>query len=106
RQHSRLPAVDQRAVPFLFYSGYDDAHVCDKWPGAIVVIKPTGEQVLIAALFDLIRRYSPPRPEPTPHPQLNKAAQHLCYRQNPWCTHLIRTAWARRPDCESLHFEW
>lgn len=46
----------ERAVPFLFYSGYDDDYVCDKWPGATVVIKPAGEQVLIAALSDLIRR--------------------------------------------------
>ena len=48
--------LTERAVPFLFYSGYDDAYVCEKWPNAIVVIKPAGEQVLIAALSDLIRR--------------------------------------------------
>jgi DNA-binding response OmpR family regulator len=48
--------LTERGVPFLFYSGYDDAYVCDKWPGATVVIKPAGEQVLIAALSELIGR--------------------------------------------------
>ena len=45
-----------RAVPFLFYSGYDHAYVCDKWPNATMVPKPAGEQVLINALFGLITR--------------------------------------------------
>jgi DNA-binding response OmpR family regulator len=48
--------LTERGVPFLFYSGYDDTYVCDKWPNATVVPKPAGEQVLITALIDLIRR--------------------------------------------------
>jgi len=47
--------LSARAIPFLFYSGYDDDYVCDKWPNATVVIKPAGEQVLIAALLGLLR---------------------------------------------------
>jgi len=48
--------LSERAIPFLFYSGYDDAYVCDKWPNATVVGKPASEQVLIMTLFALIRR--------------------------------------------------
>jgi DNA-binding response OmpR family regulator len=48
--------LTERVVPFLFYSGYDDAYVCDKWPNATVVTKPAGEKDLIAALVVLIRR--------------------------------------------------
>jgi CheY-like chemotaxis protein len=48
--------LTDRTVPFLFYSGYDDAYVCDIWPNATVVPKPAGEQVLITTLCDLIRR--------------------------------------------------
>ena len=46
--------LSERAIPFLFYSGYDAAYVRDKWPDATVVIKPAGEQVLITALRHLI----------------------------------------------------
>jgi DNA-binding response OmpR family regulator len=48
--------LSERTVPFLFYSGYDDAYVWNKWPNATVVTKPAGEKVLIAALVVLIRR--------------------------------------------------
>ena len=48
--------LTERAIPFLFYSGYDHAYVCDKWPNATTVPKPAGEQVLISALCELIRR--------------------------------------------------
>jgi DNA-binding response OmpR family regulator len=48
--------LTERAVPFLLYSGYDDAYVCDKWPNATAVSKPASEQVLITALSDLLRR--------------------------------------------------
>ena len=47
--------LSDRSIPFLFYSGYDDAFVSDKWPNAIVVGKPASEQVLIMTLFALIR---------------------------------------------------
>ena len=40
--------LEERAIPFLFYSGYDDAYVSDRWPNATVVTKPAGEQVLIS----------------------------------------------------------
>jgi hypothetical protein len=46
--------LSDRSIPFLFYSGYDDAFVSDKWPNAIVVGKPASEQVLIMTLFGLI----------------------------------------------------
>jgi len=46
--------LTERAVPFLFYSGYDDAYVCDKWPNATVLTKPAGEQMLITALSKLL----------------------------------------------------
>ena len=56
-QSPDLPgSVTELDVPFLFYSGYDDAYVCDKWPNATAVTKPASEQVLITALFGLIRR--------------------------------------------------
>jgi DNA-binding response OmpR family regulator len=48
--------LTERAIPFLFYSGYDHAFVCDIWPNATVVPKPAGEQILITALLALIRR--------------------------------------------------
>jgi CheY-like chemotaxis protein len=47
--------LSARGVPFLFYTGYDDAYVCDRWPNATVVGKPDGEQVLITALLGLLR---------------------------------------------------
>jgi DNA-binding response OmpR family regulator len=47
--------LSDRSIPFLFYSGYDDAYVSDKWPNATVVSKPASEQVLIMTLFGLIR---------------------------------------------------
>jgi CheY-like chemotaxis protein len=46
--------LSDRSIPFLFYSGYDNAYVSDKWPNAIVVGKPASEQVLIMTLFGLI----------------------------------------------------
>jgi CheY-like chemotaxis protein len=47
--------LSDRNIPFLFYIGYDDAYVTDKWPNATVVGKPASEQVLIMTLFGLIR---------------------------------------------------
>jgi two-component system, chemotaxis family, sensor kinase Cph1 len=48
--------LTERAIPFLFYSGYDAAYVRDKWPNATVVLKPAGERVLITALLHLLER--------------------------------------------------
>ena len=47
--------LTDRSIPFLFYSGYDDAFVSDKWPNATVVGKPASEKVLIMTLLGLIR---------------------------------------------------
>ena len=47
--------LNERAIPFIFCSGYDDAYVSDKWPNAIIVGKPTSEQVLVGTLVALIR---------------------------------------------------
>jgi CheY-like chemotaxis protein len=43
--------LNERAIPFLIFSGYDDGYVRDRWPSATVVEKPAGEQVLIRALL-------------------------------------------------------
>jgi hypothetical protein len=48
--------LSERAIPFLFYSGYDDVYVSDQWPGVTVVSKPASEQILITALSALIKR--------------------------------------------------
>src|SRR6516225_2841120 len=42
--------LNERAIPFIFCSGYDDAYVSDKWPNAIIVGKPTSEHVLVGTL--------------------------------------------------------
>jgi CheY-like chemotaxis protein len=56
--------LSDRSIPFLFYSGYDDACVSDKWPNATVVGKPASEQVLIMTLFGLIRHSLTPSTNP------------------------------------------
>ena len=38
--------LSERAIPFIFCSGYDDAYVSAKWPNAIIVGKRTREHVL------------------------------------------------------------
>jgi len=48
--------LEERTIPFFFYSGYDDAYVSDRWPKATVVPKPAGEQVLISTLLQLMHR--------------------------------------------------
>jgi len=48
--------LSEHAIPFLFYSGYDDTYVTDRWPGAIIVCKPASEQILITSLSALIGR--------------------------------------------------
>jgi DNA-binding response OmpR family regulator len=47
--------LSDRNIPFLFYSGYDDTYVTDKWPNATVVGKPASEQILITTVLGLIR---------------------------------------------------
>jgi DNA-binding response OmpR family regulator len=37
--------LSERAIPFLFYSGYDDTYVSTKWPGALVVSKPASRSL-------------------------------------------------------------
>ena len=45
--------LNERAIPFIFCSRYDDA---TKRPKAVSVEKPTREHVLIATLVALMRR--------------------------------------------------
>ena len=47
--------LNERAIPFIFCSGYDDAYVSDKWSNVIIVGKPTSEHVLVGTLVALIR---------------------------------------------------
>src|SRR4029079_7395181 len=48
--------LEARAIPFLFYSGYDD--MLDHWPDAILVNKPAPAGVLIETAASLLRGHN------------------------------------------------
>jgi CheY-like chemotaxis protein len=45
--------LEQRGIPFLFYSGYDDMR--QKWPHAVRVSKPADGRRLVEALAGVLR---------------------------------------------------
>jgi CheY-like chemotaxis protein len=46
--------LEQRGIPFIFYSGYADA--LERWPNAILVPKPSPEHSIITALSAALER--------------------------------------------------
>jgi CheY-like chemotaxis protein len=48
--------LEQRGVPFVFYSGYDEMHRL--WPKAVRVPKPAEGQRLIEAVVGVLRSYA------------------------------------------------
>ena len=48
--------LSERAIPFIFCSGYDEVYVSAKWPNATIIGKPASEHVLITTLMTLIAR--------------------------------------------------
>ena len=46
--------LDQRGIPFVFYSGYDDMH--RSWPDAVRVPKPADGRLLVEAVAGVLQR--------------------------------------------------
>jgi CheY-like chemotaxis protein len=46
--------LEKRGLPFIFYSGHDDQ--LERWPDAVLVSKPSGEEKIIAALTTVLGR--------------------------------------------------
>ena len=48
--------LEQRGIPFVFYSGYDDMR--QRWPNAVRVPKPANGHRLIEAVSGALRNYA------------------------------------------------
>jgi CheY-like chemotaxis protein len=48
--------LEQRGIPFVFYSGYDDMH--EIWPAAVRVPKPADGHRLVEAVAGVLANYA------------------------------------------------
>jgi DNA-binding NtrC family response regulator len=58
--------LGERRVPFVFYSGQDDADpIHEEWPGSKIIQKPAPAQAIVSALVEALeRRPAPARGSP------------------------------------------
>jgi DNA-binding response OmpR family regulator len=48
--------LDERRIPFMFYTGYYHSHVMDRWPQAPVVLKPALAADLLECVARVVRQ--------------------------------------------------
>ena len=46
--------LTERGVPFVFYTGFTDVPVHDKWPAAAVLKKPSSPEKIVEAIAKLV----------------------------------------------------
>jgi DNA-binding response OmpR family regulator len=48
--------LSERGIPFIFYSGLEDAPTAASWPNAPLISKPATEEQIVAALVGVLRK--------------------------------------------------